>query len=127
MRLFKSKAFDRFAQSSKIKDADLWEAVERAEKGLIDADLGGKVIKQRIARDGEGKSGGFRSIIFYKTSERAVFVYGFKKSALDNIDSKELKNFKDSAKFVLKLSDKELATAIKHGAFIEVPTPAEEK
>ncbi len=126
MRLLKSKAFDRFARSKGITDADLWQAVDRAEKGLIDANLGGKVVKQRIAREGEGKSGGFRSIIFYKSGTRAVFVHGFEKSALENISAKELKAFKDSAKVVLNLSDEQLATAIKNGAFIEVlkPRPA---
>jgi hypothetical protein len=123
VRLFESKAFGRFARSNGITDADLWEAVERAEKGLIDADLGGKVIKQRIARDGAGKSGGFRSIVFHKAGIKAVFVYGFEKSALDNISPKELKAFKDAAKIVLNLSDEKLATASKAGAFIEVPKP----
>jgi hypothetical protein len=70
MRLFKSKAFARFARSQDIADEDLWEAIERAEKGLIDANLGGYVIKQRIARDGEGKSGGFRSITFGAETKR---------------------------------------------------------
>ncbi len=129
MRLLKSKAFGRFARDNDITDSDLWDAVERAEKGLIDANLGGNVIKQRIARGGEGKSGGFRSIIFYKAEKRAVFVYGFKKSAIDNISPKELKAFKDSAKVVLKLSDEKLAPAMKQSAFIEVrkPTPLEKK
>jgi hypothetical protein len=81
MRLFKSKAFGRFARSQGITDDDLREAIERAEKGLIDANLGGHVIKQRIARDGEGKSGGFRSIIFFKAGDKAIFVHGFEKSA----------------------------------------------
>jgi hypothetical protein len=124
MRLLKSKAFGRFARSYDITESDLWEAIERAEKGLIDADLGGGVIKQRIARHGQGKSGGFRSIIFYKADKRAVFVYCFEKSALDNITPKEQKAFKDSAKIVLKLSDEQLMTAIKAGAYIEVPKPA---
>ena len=129
MRLLMSKAFGRFARSNDITDADLWEAVEGAERGLIDADLGGKVIKQRIAREGEGKSGGFRSIIFYKAATKTVFVYGFEKSALGNISPRELKAFKESAKVVLNLSDEELATAIKKGAFIEVlkPRPSEKK
>lgn len=56
LRVFKSKLFSRFAKQEKISDASLVESVERAEKGLIDADLGGGVIKQRIARPGRGKS-----------------------------------------------------------------------
>jgi hypothetical protein len=124
MRLLMSKAFGRFARSNDITDAELWEVVERAEKGLIDADLGGKVIKQRIARAGEGKSGGFRSIILFKADAKAVFVYGCEKSALDNIGPRELNAYKEAAKVILNLSDAELTTAIKKGAFIEVPKPA---
>lgn len=125
MRLFKSRVFNRFARSNQITDADLWEAVERAEKGLTDANLGGGVVKQRIARDGKGRSGGFRSIIFYKPSTIAVFVFGFEKSKRANISSGELKAFKDAAKIVLKLSASELAAAIKYGAYIEVAKPTQ--
>jgi len=39
-------------------DDRLCEAVERAESGLIDANLGGGLIKQRVARLGQGRSGG---------------------------------------------------------------------
>ena len=63
MRIFKTKAFDKFAQKNHIDDGELFEAVMRAEQGLIDADLGGNIIKQRIAREGQGRSGGFRSFI----------------------------------------------------------------
>jgi len=65
--------FGRFARKEKISAAALLEAVERAEKGLIDADLGGGVIKQRIARPGAGKSGGLRSVVLYRQGERAFF------------------------------------------------------
>ena len=61
VRIFKNKSFARFARKSGIADASLRKAVADAEKGLIDADLGGGVIKQRVARDGAGKSGGFRT------------------------------------------------------------------
>jgi hypothetical protein len=56
MRAFKTKWFSRFARQELIADASLWEAIERAERGLIDADLGGGLIKQRIARQGKGRS-----------------------------------------------------------------------
>jgi hypothetical protein len=104
MRLFKSKAFGRFARSQGITDDDLCEAIERAEKGLIDANLGGYVIKQRIARDGEGKSGGFRSIIFFRSGDKAIFVHGFEKNAKANIARDELKEYKAAAKIILKYS-----------------------
>ena len=79
MRVFKTKAFDRFARRERITDDALREAAHRADHGEIDADLGGGVIKQRIARSGEGKSGGFRTIILFRRKGRAFFVYGFSK------------------------------------------------
>ena len=63
MRIFKNAWFGRFARKENISAEMLWDAVVRAEKGLIDADLGGGVIKQRIARPGESKPKGFRSIV----------------------------------------------------------------
>jgi hypothetical protein len=65
-RVFKTKWFQRFARKEKLADAALLEAADRAEKGQIDADLGGGVIKQRIARTGKGKSGGYRTIILLR-------------------------------------------------------------
>jgi hypothetical protein len=58
-RVFKTRWFERFARKEKIPDPILVDAVARAEKGQVDADLGGGVIKQRIARPGRGKSGGY--------------------------------------------------------------------
>ena len=63
-RIFKTRWFERFARKEKIRNAVLLDAVARAEKGQLDADLGGGVIKQRVARPGQGKSGGYRTIIF---------------------------------------------------------------
>ena len=97
MRIFKTKWFSKFAKSNWINDADLVDAIERAERGLVDADLGGGVIKQRIARTGEGKSGGYRSIILLKREERAFFVYGFAKNERQSIRPDELQAFRDLA------------------------------
>jgi hypothetical protein len=119
MRLFKSKAFARFARSQRITDEDLCEAIARAERGLIDADLGGYVMKQRIARDGEGKSGGFRSIIFFKSGDKAIFVHGFEKSAKANIAANELREYKAAAKIILKYSDEQMNIAVASGAYVE--------
>ncbi len=90
MRIFKTKWFARFARHEQIMDAGLREAIERAERGLIDADLGGGLIKQRVARQGKGRSGGFRTIIAYRTKKRAVFLLGFAKSDRENIEPDEL-------------------------------------
>ena len=120
MRIYKSKWFQRFARREGIEDATLKEAVHRAEKGQIDADLGGEVFKQRIARPGQGKSKGYRTILFFRRGERAFFVYGFAKSQLGNITENEEKQFKEAAKYVLSLSEKHLAALIERGDFVEV-------
>jgi hypothetical protein len=120
MRVFKNKAFARFADRNDISDEDLCDAVQRASRGLIDADLGGGVIKQRIARKGEGKSGGFRSMILFRAGTRAVFVHGFAKKDSANIDAGELKALKKLAKTVLGYSEDEMTSAVGSGVFLEV-------
>lgn len=74
MRVFRNQWTTKFAQKHRISDADLLEAVERAGSGLIDADLGGGVIKQRIALQGQGRRGGYRSLIIFKHGETAFFM-----------------------------------------------------
>lgn len=74
LRIYKNAWFERFARKQRIADSALRDAVRRAEQGQIDADLGGGVIKQRIARAGQGKSGGYRTIILYRQEQRAFFV-----------------------------------------------------
>lgn len=120
MRIFKTRVFVRFARKAKLADKALREAVSEIERGLIHADLGGGVIKQRIARSGGGKSGGFRTIVLYRVKNRAVFVYGFEKSGQDNIGDDELREFRRLADKMLAYSDAEIRTAIEAGAVIEV-------
>lgn len=126
MRVFKNAWFERFARKQGIADKVLLEAIERAERGLVDADLGGGVIKQRVARPGQGKSGGFRTIILYRMAERAFFVYGFAKSDRDNIDDDEEVNFKKAAEYVLGLSETHLAELLGKGQLTEVHDYGEE-
>ena len=126
MRLFKNAWFERFARKQGITDKALGAAVARAERGLIDADLGGGVIKQRVARPGQGKSGGFRTIILYRATERAFFVYGFAKSNRENIDNDEEATFRKAAVHVLGLSEEHLAELIAKGQFSEVHEHGEE-
>ena len=120
MQLFKSRWFQRFARKEGITDIGLREAVARAEKGQIDADLGGEVIKQRIARPGQGKSKGYRTIILFRRGHRAFFVYGFSKSQRANINDDEEAQFKEAAKHVLALTERQLAELLNRGDFIEV-------
>lgn len=118
--IFKTKWFTRFARQQGISDAALREAVQRAERGLIDADLGGGVIKQRIARPNEGRSGGFRSIVLFRAGERANFIFGFAKNTQDNIGAEDLKRFRDAAQVFFNYTTDELETAIKTNALTEV-------
>ena len=120
MRIFANRWFARFADKQNIGDDDLREAVSRAERGLIDADLGGGVIKQRIARKGQGKSGGFRSVVLFRQGERAFFVYAFAKSDRDNIDQSELSTYKNAAAVYLNYTDDELALFLKQGTLMEI-------
>ncbi len=120
MRIFKSRWFQRFARRERIADAILREAVKRADKGQIDADLGGEVIKQRIARPGQGKSQGHRVIILVRRGAASFFVYGFPKSQRANIDDDEEEQFKAAAKHVLALTGKQLTELLKRGDFMEV-------
>jgi hypothetical protein len=120
VRIFKNTWFTRFARREGIADDELREAVNQIEADQFDADLGGGVYKQRISREGEGKSGGYRVIVLFKSGDRSFFVYGFAKSDRGNIDQKEMKNFKEYAKDYLGLSVKTLDEAVKKGKFIEV-------
>lgn len=96
MSIFKTKNFDRFARKQKLDDDELREAVTNVTAGRIDADLGGGVIKQRIARDGAGKSGGFRTIILFRGGSNVFFVHGYAKKRKANISKDELTAFRSS-------------------------------
>ena len=120
MQTFKTKAFARFANREGLVDAALCDAVRRAREGMIDADLGGGVIKQRIARKGGGRSGGFRTIVLFRRDELAFFVYGFAKSDRANLRRDELATFRLLADEYLALNRDGLAAAQAVGAIIEV-------
>ena len=120
MRIFKTKWVARFVRRERISDADLKEAIERAERGLIDADLGGGLIKQRVARPGQGRSGGFRMIVAYRTEDRAFFLYGFAKSERENIEENELEALRVVAAEVLVRDDAALERAKAEGELQEI-------
>ena len=120
MRIFKNKAFAKFARKEQISDAKLWEAVTAAERGNIDADYGGGIIKQRIARTNQGKSGGYRAIIYYRQADKAFFVYGFSKNARDNIEEDEERELKRQAKITFALSNEQLLKLLENGTYQEV-------
>jgi len=119
-RIFKNKAFVRFARKADIVDAMLCESIREAERGLIAADLGGGVIKQRIARPGRGKSGGFRTLIIFQAGAHAFFVHGFAKNEKDNIRNDELAAIRKLASELLAYDEKAIARIVIAGTFMEV-------
>lgn len=120
MRVFKAKEFARFARREDLDDARLCEAVDRATRGLIDADLGGGLIKQRVARPGQGRRGGYRTLMAFSSKTRTVFVYGFPKSERDNIGPDELKFWRDVAHGFLTMTDTQLAALMERQELTEV-------
>ncbi|GHV44021.1 addiction module toxin RelE [Spirochaetia bacterium] len=121
MRIFKNTWFSRFARKEGIEDGELKVIVnEVLEADLADADYGGGVYKVRIARPGEGKSGGYRVIVLFKNRERTFFVYGFAKSGRDNLDQKEVRHYKELAKDHLNLTDAVIKNALQSGKFVEI-------
>jgi hypothetical protein len=119
MRIFKNSWFARFADKEGITDGELKEAVDLLEAGLPDADLGGDVYKMRLARPGEGKRGGYRVIVFFKSEERTFFVYAFAKSDTGNINKRQLRDYKKRAKINLTLTDEEIRDRLKERIWIE--------
>ncbi len=120
MKVFKTKCFTRFARREGISDSKLLATVREVEKGLIDADYGGGLIKKRVARDGGGKSGGYRSIIAYQSEDKCVFMFCFAKSSRGNLNLSEVAQYKDAAGIYLGFSDVEIAVALKKKELVEV-------
>jgi hypothetical protein len=94
-------------------------AVERATGGLIDADLGEHIIKQRVARSGQGKRGGFRMLIGMR-SDRAIFLFGFAKNERENIDDDQLKTLRDIVASWFAADETKIAQALNDGILVEV-------
>jgi hypothetical protein len=120
VRVFKYARFSRFARKEGITDNELLEIVDQLEGDQADANLGGDVYKVRVARQGEGKSGGYRVIVYFRNEFRTFFVYGFPKSDRDNINEEELKSFKDDAKEDFELTDAKINVWLKRRTLIEI-------
>lgn len=127
MDAYKTKVFTRWADKEGLGDAALCQALKEANDGLVDANLGGGLIKKRVAAPGRGKSGSYRSLIAFRSGERAVFLYGFGKNERDNIDDKEKKALKLLAGQFLGYEDAALKTAEQKGVLIKVTCDDKEK
>ncbi|HLB56688.1 MAG TPA: type II toxin-antitoxin system RelE/ParE family toxin [Coxiellaceae bacterium] len=120
MRIFKTKSFHRWAKCESVSDVMLKKAVNEITQGLIDADLGGGLLKKRVARQGEGKRSGFRILIAYRPTVRLIFLFGYAKNERDNIIQSELILLRDFSRHFLNDSDMEMQVRIKRGELIEV-------
>jgi hypothetical protein len=126
MSVYKTKEFSRFARKADLGSTELLEAAKAVASGQWDADLGGGVFKQRIAREGAGKSGGFRTIILFKVGGHSFFVHGFAKNEKANITPKELKALKKLAASFLGLDAEALEKVRAAGEIAEVTSDGED-
>jgi hypothetical protein len=120
MKVFKNTAFHDCPKKLDISDKVLSEAIKEINLGRYDANLGGNVYKKRIPLGNKGKSSGARTILAFKTDEKAFFIYGFAKNKKEDVDEKELQGLKKLARIYLNLTDEELARATLRGELIKL-------
>jgi hypothetical protein len=120
VQVYVTKPMARFNRREQISLSSLKEAIVRAESGLVDADLGGGLIKQRVSRPGQGRSGGYRTIVAYRSADRAVFLYGFAKKERENIAPDELAELRKVGLNWLTASPQMIAEAIEQRVLQEV-------
>lgn len=120
MRVFKSKHFSRFTRKEGIENSALVDAIREIESGLVDAVLGGGLVKKRVAREGGGKSSGFRTIIAFSAGQRSLFLYGFAKNDRDNVEDDELRELRKLSPLFLALKEEEIDSALEIDRMEEV-------
>ena len=120
MLKLKTKWFNKWAKKNALTDKNLLKTIENISFNLGVVNLGGGLFKIRTPKVGQGKSGGFRTLVVYKEKDLAVFVYGFAKTDKDNLDKEELKYFKILAKDLLKIKNSEYVKLEKQGSFISL-------
>ena len=127
MAIYKTRWFDRWARKESLTTRALCEAVSEMESGLYEADLGGGLLKKRIARPGQGKSGSFRTLVATNKGNKWFFVFGFPKNVRSNIDKDEEVALKKLASHLLSLSATALITAQRAGELMEVNCDAQDE
>lgn len=119
-RVFKTRNFARWLRKTELRDQTLCEAVDEMGRGLVDADLGGGVVKKRVALPGRGKSGSARTLIATNRGDRWFFIFGFEKNERDNITVGELGALKKVAADLLPRSSEALKTLLTAGELQEI-------
>lgn len=120
MQAFKTRVFAKWASGEGLGDDALASAVAEMEQGLIDARLGGQIVKKRVALPGRGKRGSTRTLVAYKKGNKAFFIYGFAKNERTNVSDKELRSLKLLAKELLNYVAPALGQATQAGELIEI-------
>jgi hypothetical protein len=120
MRAFKTRYFQRWMSATGLTDAALHKAVQEMAAGLIDADLGGGVVKKRVALPGRGKRGGARTIVATNQAGRWFFMFGYAKNEQDSISAKELEAAQVVASGFIKRTDAQLDQAVTDGVLLEI-------
>jgi hypothetical protein len=120
MRVFKTKVFNRWAKREGLADPSLCEAISEMLQGLVDARLGGGVVKKRVARAGEGKRGSYRTILATNLRDRWFFMFGFAKNERDNIRDDELKMLRQLAAALLRMDDPAIVEARNRSELVEI-------
>lgn len=119
-RIFKTRHFSRWMRKTDLSDPALCAAILGMARGLIDADLGGGVVKKRVALPGRGKSGGARTLVATNKGNRWFFVFGFEKNVRPNVTAKELEALQKIAADLLKLTSKDLDAHVEFGELQEI-------
>ena len=119
-RVFKTRSFARWLKKSELSDSALCTAVEEMVRGLVDADLGGDVLKKRVALPGRGKRGGVRTLVATRRADRWFFVFGFEKNERANVNASELEALQTLAGELLALSNAQLDIAVSDGTLQEI-------
>ena len=119
-RVFKTRHFTRWMRKTGLADTALCAAVDEMVRGLVDADLGGGVVKKRVPLPGRGKSGSTRTLVATNKGNRWFFLFGFEKNERDNVSEKELEALQAIAGDLLKLSSRDLDAQVESGALQEI-------
>ena len=120
MRVFKTRVFDRWAGKVGVTDIALLKAVADIERGLIDADLGSNLFKQRVALPGRGKSGSTRTLLATRFAGTLYFLFGFEKKDRDNITQRELGIYQSLASTLVVFANDQIEAALKANELMEV-------
>ena len=120
LQVLATKSFSRWMRKSKVSQQNIVAAAAEMAEGLIDADLGGHVVKKRVALGWRGKRSGARTIVATNFGDKWIYIFGFEKSERGNVDASELKALQELAKTLLELTIDETSAAILHGELLEM-------